>query len=123
MLADPDMLAQARIKLDATGLNAEAVWQRTIDETMKGYQALDDAYLRARAADLEDLGRRVLRHLCGESGKTLTLDEPSLWLLPICIHPTRRGCPPTRCWVCSCSEAAPRATVPSLLARWEYRPL
>ena len=94
MLADPDMLAQARIKLDATGLNAEAVWQRTIDETMKGYQALDDAYLRARAADLEDLGRRVLRHLCGESGKTLTLDEPSI-LVAADLHPSDTARLPT----------------------------
>ncbi|MEZ4709899.1 MAG: phosphoenolpyruvate--protein phosphotransferase [Caldilineaceae bacterium] len=80
MLSDPDLLAQARATLETTRLNAAAVWQRTIDETAKGYQALADTYLRERAADLEDVGRRVLRHLAGEGGAALALTQPSIMI-------------------------------------------
>jgi phosphotransferase system enzyme I (PtsP) len=51
-----------------TGLTAEAAVERVQDETRIRVQRLGDPILRERAHDLDDLARRLLRHLTGESG-------------------------------------------------------
>jgi len=49
-----------------TGLTAEAAVERVQDETRLRVQRLGDPILRERAHDLDDLARRLLRHLTGE---------------------------------------------------------
>jgi len=51
-----------------TGLTAEAAVERVQDEMRVRVQRLDDPVLRERLHDLDDLARRLLRHLTGESG-------------------------------------------------------
>src|ERR1700753_4002340 len=51
-----------------TGLTAEAAVERVQDETRLRVQRLGDPLLRERAHDFDDLARRLLRHLTGESG-------------------------------------------------------
>ena len=51
-----------------TGLTAEAAVERVQDETRLRVQRLGDPILRERAHDFDDLARRLLRHLTGESG-------------------------------------------------------
>ncbi len=51
-----------------TGLTAEAAVERVQDETRLRVQRLNDPIMRERAHDLDDLARRLLRHLTGESG-------------------------------------------------------
>ncbi len=50
-----------------TGLTAEASVERVQDETRLRVQRLGDPMLRERAHDLDDLARRLLRHLTGDS--------------------------------------------------------
>ena len=50
-----------------TGLTAEASVERVQDEMRVRVQRLDDPVLRERLHDLDDLARRLLRHLTGES--------------------------------------------------------
>ena len=49
-----------------TGLTAEAAVERVQDEMRVRVQRLDDPVLRERLHDLDDLARRLLRHLTGE---------------------------------------------------------
>ena len=49
-----------------TGLTAEAAVERVQDEMRLRVQRLGDALLRERAHDLDDLARRLLRHLTGD---------------------------------------------------------
>ena len=49
-----------------TGLTAEAAVERVQDETRLRVQRLGDPLLRERAHDLDDLARRLLRHLTGD---------------------------------------------------------
>jgi len=49
-----------------TGLTAEAAVERVQDETRLRVQRLNDPILRERAHDLDDLARRLLRHLTGD---------------------------------------------------------
>jgi phosphotransferase system, enzyme I, PtsP len=50
-----------------TGLTAEAAVERVQDETRLRVQRLGDPILRERAHDFDDLARRLLRHLTGDS--------------------------------------------------------
>jgi phosphotransferase system, enzyme I, PtsP len=52
-----------------TGLTAEAAVERVQDEMRLRVNRLGDPVLRERAHDLDDLARRLLRHLSGEEGK------------------------------------------------------
>ncbi|MFU1924233.1 phosphoenolpyruvate--protein phosphotransferase, partial [Klebsiella pneumoniae] len=47
------------------GESAEAAWSRVVEDSAAQQEALHDALLAERAADLRDLGRRVLARLCG----------------------------------------------------------
>jgi phosphotransferase system enzyme I (PtsP) len=51
-----------------TGLTAEAAVERVQDEMRVRVHRLDDPILRERLHDLDDLARRLLRHLTGDSG-------------------------------------------------------
>ncbi len=58
-----------------TGLTAEAAVERVQDETRLRVQRLGDPILRERAHDLDDLARRLLRHLTGEDVANRSLPE------------------------------------------------
>ena len=77
-LEDPTTLDAARATILAESLNAEAAWQRETEALAAAFAELDDAYLRARAADIEDVGRRVLRRLMGVASPALDFAAPSV---------------------------------------------
>jgi phosphoenolpyruvate-protein phosphotransferase/dihydroxyacetone kinase phosphotransfer subunit len=77
-LEDPALLERAKDHVFARQLNAEAAWQATIEALADDYRTLDDEYLRARAADVLDVGERVLRYLMRVETPALDLDRPSI---------------------------------------------
>jgi phosphocarrier protein FPr len=78
VLQDPDLLETVRERLRREGENAEWAWQQSIAELAETYRAMDDAYMQARAADIEDVGRRVLQQLLGVEPPSLEFAEPSI---------------------------------------------
>ncbi|MYZ43836.1 phosphoenolpyruvate--protein phosphotransferase [Schauerella aestuarii] len=64
MLDDPDLRERAGARMKK-GASAEAAWADVIQEAATEQEALKDALLAERAADLRDIGRRVLARLCG----------------------------------------------------------
>lgn len=66
LLDDPELGAEVAVQL-ADGASAEAAWHAVIERAASQQEALGDALLAERAADLRDLGRRVLARLCGVS--------------------------------------------------------
>ncbi|MFY0569155.1 phosphoenolpyruvate--protein phosphotransferase [Archangium lansingense] len=64
MLGDPE-LRDAAFEAIGEGASAEAGWWRAIDAAARTQEALADRLLAERAADLRDVGRRVLGLLCG----------------------------------------------------------
>ncbi len=64
MLED-DALRDPALSAIAAGTAADAAWAETMAVQVAEYEAAEDAYFRARAADLRDLGERVLRRLLG----------------------------------------------------------
>ena len=77
-LQDPALVDAARQRIADERMNAEAAWQQSVGSIADNYYALDDEYLRGRAADVEDVGRRVLRHLMALEPPSLDFDEPSI---------------------------------------------
>src|SRR5258708_2313750 len=61
-----------------TGLTAEAAVERVQDETRLKVQRLGDPLLRERAHDLDDLARRLLRHLTGDDVSDRSLPPNSV---------------------------------------------
>ncbi|MBJ9976288.1 phosphoenolpyruvate--protein phosphotransferase [Pseudomonas sp. S75] len=64
MLADPALTDEVEQRL-TQGESAAAAWMTVIETAARQQEALGDALLAERAADLRDVGRRVLAQLCG----------------------------------------------------------
>ncbi|MGE6821838.1 phosphoenolpyruvate--protein phosphotransferase [Pseudomonas soli] len=64
MLADPALTDDVELRL-AQGESAAVAWMAVIEAAARQQEALHDALLAERAADLRDIGRRVLAQLCG----------------------------------------------------------
>ncbi|WP_129140771.1 phosphoenolpyruvate--protein phosphotransferase [Modicisalibacter coralii] len=64
MLDDPE-LHEAAFEGIRDGLSAEAAWWQAVDTAARAQEVLADRLLAERAADLRDVGRRVLSLLCG----------------------------------------------------------
>ncbi|MFO2464935.1 phosphoenolpyruvate--protein phosphotransferase [Pseudomonas sp. 15FMM2] len=64
MLDDPELTDDVDTRLKQ-GESAEAAWMSVIEAAARQQESLQDALLAERAADLRDIGRRVLAQLCG----------------------------------------------------------
>ena len=64
-LLDDDALAEPAFAAIVAGCAADGAWLDAMQAEIAGYEASDDEYFRARAADLYDLRDRVLAHLTG----------------------------------------------------------
>lgn len=60
------------------GLTAEGAVVRVQDDTRARMKQVDDAYLRERLLDLEDLAFRLLQHLTGGDGEPQVLPEDTI---------------------------------------------
>jgi phosphocarrier protein FPr len=74
LLDDDALLTRAQAGIDA-GTAAETAWRAASDETAAQWRALDDRLLRERAADVEDVGRRVLAALAGREARPTIAGE------------------------------------------------
>lgn len=72
LLDDPELTeaVQARVTMGQTPIKA---WKATIDERAATIAALNDPLLAARADDLRDVGKRVLRLMLGVSEKGISM--------------------------------------------------
>lgn len=68
-LSDEALLGPARRLIFEAGQNAAAAWQQAVQAVVDEYRALEDAYQRARAADVADVGRQVLLNLVGRAAR------------------------------------------------------
>ena len=64
-LLEDDVLAEPALAAIAEGSAAHDAWQESMDAEAAGYEASEDEYFRARAADLCDIRDRVLEILAG----------------------------------------------------------
>jgi phosphocarrier protein FPr len=67
LLEDPDLVATANTQIDQ-GFSAAYAWNEATESHAKTLAALGNELMANRAADLRDVGRRVLRQLLAGSG-------------------------------------------------------
>jgi phosphocarrier protein FPr len=76
LLDDDALVGAARNRIDA-GAPADTAWYEASTQTAAAWRGLDDELLRERAADVEDVGRRVLAALAGREQQA-TVDGPGV---------------------------------------------
>lgn len=80
-LDDPALLERVRKGIVEKVLSAPAAWSEGTEFYARQMEAMQDEYLKARAADIRDVGRRVLRLLLGKQGpEGHPLTRPSIVL-------------------------------------------
>jgi len=115
-LQDPALVDAARERLVAEQINAEAAWQAEIEAMAARYREIEDAYMRARAADLLDVGRRVLGHLMAVERPSLEVDEPSILIAADLTPSDTIGLDPERI-LGVCTELGGATSHSAILAR------
>lgn len=60
LLQDPELIGQIEVLLAAGNINAEAAVQQVTGELATLFSSLEDEYMRERAADIRDVGQRLL---------------------------------------------------------------
>jgi multiphosphoryl transfer protein len=65
LLADDELLAPARTGIVEESRSAARAWRTAIEDIAGRYERLEDEYQAERAADVYDLGNRVLAHILG----------------------------------------------------------
>lgn len=73
MLDDPALVDEVVVRLNR-GESAAAAWNQVVEAAALQQEQLKDALLAERAADLRDVGRRVLAQLCGVDDRVEPLE-------------------------------------------------
>ena len=80
MLEDDDYNESVENIIRTQQVNAEYAVAATGDNFSQMFAAMDDDYMRGRAADVKDISERVLNNLSGAGKTGVTMDEPVIIL-------------------------------------------
>ena len=78
ILEDPELLEASEKAIGDGHQNAALAWQRSYQAAAAAYQGLSDEYLRQRAADVQDIGHRVLEALGIQRRQVPHLPQPGI---------------------------------------------
>lgn len=65
MLDDPELIGEIEGKIKNESLNAEFAVKSTVETFVSIFEQMDNEYMRERAADIRDIGKRLLNNLLG----------------------------------------------------------
>lgn len=73
VLSDPELINPIKEKIDQEATNAEFALKETANKFVSMFEAMDNEYMKERAADIRDVTKRVIAHLLG-----VQIPNPSL---------------------------------------------
>ena len=73
ILEDPEFMGTVKTDIQSKEINAEYALKETSDMFVSMFEAMDNDYMKERAADIRDVSKRILAHLLG-----VDLPNPSL---------------------------------------------
>ena len=73
ILDDPEFMGTVKTDFESIVINAEYAFKETSDMFISMFEAMDNEYMKERAADIRDVSKRILAHLLG-----VDLPNPSL---------------------------------------------
>ena len=88
LLEDEDLIMEVQDKIKGEGLSAAKALSDGIEEYCAMISALEDPYLRERAADLQDIGKRWLKNILGIKIKDLSNLEPNTVVVTYDLTPS-----------------------------------
>ncbi len=97
LLLDDAAVTGPALRLIEDGAGAGRAWRAAAQEAADAFRALDDPYLRERAVDVEDVGRRVLARLAGTEAAAAPLDA-GIVLAPELTPGEAVGLDPAHAW-------------------------
>lgn len=77
MLDDHNIGQQVKARIK-DGASAQAAWSEVIIQHCKHFESMDDPYFRERAADIRDIGRRVLSYMQESQPDQLDIPESAV---------------------------------------------
>lgn len=76
MLEDEDYNESIENIITTEMVNAEYAVASTGDNFSEMFASMDDDYMKARAADIKDISKRLVKNLSGHGGDSIDLEEP-----------------------------------------------
>jgi phosphoenolpyruvate-protein phosphotransferase (PTS system enzyme I) len=71
ILEDP-LITREVVKKIGEGVNAEYALFRILEKVIRSFEMIDDEYFRERKHDIQDVGKKILRHLLGKDRRPLS---------------------------------------------------
>lgn len=75
LLADPEFIGAIETDIESNKINAEKALDNTTKSFLSIFEAIEDEYLRERAADIKDVSNRILCNLVGKKPGEFSLDS------------------------------------------------
>ncbi len=72
VLEDRAIIEEVMERIKKEKLNTEHIFSQVLKKYVQSFLKIDDEYLRERVSDINDVGRRVIRHLLGDQRSTLS---------------------------------------------------
>ena len=72
LLDDPEFTGTAKLNIESNNSCAEVALKQVLDMYLEIFENMEDEYMRERAADLKDVGERIIRNLTGKLSSCLT---------------------------------------------------
>jgi phosphotransferase system enzyme I (PtsP) len=115
MLASDHLIGGTRQRIEA-GAWAPAALRDTVRQYARSFEEMDDAYLRERAADIRDLGRRILSQLLAQERGETPYAENTV-LIGDDVSATQLGEVPPECLIGVVSAKGSSSSHVAILAR------
>ena len=72
VLEDRAIIEEVMERIKKEKLNAEYIFSQVLKKYVQSFLKINDEYLRERVSDINDVGRRVIRHLMGDQRASLS---------------------------------------------------
>ena len=75
VLEDPELLGSAIDKVKSENVNADFALNEIKEMFVGMFEAMDNEYMRERAADIKDVSKRIISNLAGKGGSAFAITE------------------------------------------------
>jgi multiphosphoryl transfer protein len=115
LLLDDAAITEPALRMIGEGAPAGKAWREATREAAAAFRALDDAYLRERAVDVEDVASRVLARLAGVTSGA-ALEAPGIVVADELTPREAAGLDPADAWAIATARGGATAHA-AILAR------
>ncbi len=78
LLEDPELISSVEQKITQEKYQAEAAVDKVIQQFAEMFANMEDEYMRERGADLQDVGRRILKNLLGYQDEAMEFQDETV---------------------------------------------